>query len=86
MLTAARRMLEVEGLGNVRLALWDALDEGAYGDYTRDLLERLADSAYDRGQLTAEDRDAWKAGLEELAHAGDFYYGMVYHLAAGRRA
>ena len=55
-----------------------------YGAYTRDLLERFADAGSDQGRLTPEERQQWKKTLEELAGAGDFYYGIVYHLIAGR--
>jgi SAM-dependent methyltransferase len=56
-----------------------------YGAYTRDLLERMAEAASDRGRLTPAERDEFKQTLNELAEAGDFYYGIVYHLIAGRR-
>jgi SAM-dependent methyltransferase len=56
-----------------------------YGAYCRDLLERLADANRDRGRLTEEQTAEWKRTLEELDAAGDFYYGMVYHLVAGRK-
>jgi SAM-dependent methyltransferase len=65
-----------------RSFLWT---DDAYGAYTRDLLERFADSACDRGQITAQERDAWKNELDDLARTGDFYYGIVYHLVAGQR-
>ena len=66
-----------------RSYLWT--DE-AYGAYTRDLLERFAQAACDQGRIEPEERDEWKATLEDLAGSGDFYYGIVYHLVAGRRA
>ena len=66
-----------------RSFLWT---DDAYGAYTRDLLERLADSACEKGHVTPEERDEWKTTLDRLAASGDFYYGMVYHLVAGRRA
>jgi ubiquinone/menaquinone biosynthesis C-methylase UbiE len=56
-----------------------------YGTYTRDLLERFADAGSDQGRITQEEREQWKNTLEQLAGAGDFYYGIVYHLIAGRR-
>jgi SAM-dependent methyltransferase len=65
-----------------RSFLWT--DDG-YGVYTRDLLERFADAACDRGQITPDERNEWKKTLNELAESGDFYYGIVYHLVAGRR-
>jgi SAM-dependent methyltransferase len=65
-----------------RSFLWT---DDAYGPYTRDLLERFADAAYDRGQIRLEEREEWKKTLEDLSRSGDFYYGMVYHLVAGRR-
>ena len=58
--------------------------DDAYGEYTRDLLERFADAAYDRGDIKLEQRDDWKMTLDELARSGDFFYGLVYHLVAGR--
>ena len=64
-----------------RSFLWT---DDAYGDYTRDLLERFADSACDKGQIKPEERDEWKKTLGDLAGAGDFFYGIVYHLVAGR--
>jgi len=59
--------------------------DDAYGAYARDLLERLADAARDRGRITPEERGAWKQTLDDLSRAGDFYYGIIYHLVAGRR-
>jgi len=66
-----------------RSFLWT--DE-AYGVYTRDLLERFAHASRDRGQITLEEEQEWKKTLDEIAKAGDFYYGLVYHLVAGRHA
>jgi SAM-dependent methyltransferase len=66
-----------------RSYLWT---DDRYGAYTRDLLERLADAAHDRGRITPEEREEWKQTLNDLAKAGDFFYGIVYHLIAGRRA
>jgi ubiquinone/menaquinone biosynthesis C-methylase UbiE len=63
-----------------RSFLWT---DDAYGEYTRDLLERFADAACDRGQIHPAERDHWKATLAALAKSGDFYYGIVYHLIAG---
>ncbi|MEZ4660627.1 MAG: hypothetical protein R2911_23980 [Caldilineaceae bacterium] len=65
-----------------RSFLWT--DE-AYGAYTQDLLGRMADAARDKGAITPEQWAEWKEGLIALAAAGDFYYGLVYHLIAGRR-
>ena len=65
-----------------RSFLWT--DE-TYGAYTRDLLERFADSASDQGRITPAERDEWKRTLDELAGTGDFYYGILYHLIAGKR-
>jgi 2-polyprenyl-3-methyl-5-hydroxy-6-metoxy-1,4-benzoquinol methylase len=65
-----------------RSFLWT---DDSYGAYTRDLLERFADAGSDQGRLTPEESQQWKSTLEELAGAGDFYYGIVYHLIAGRR-
>ena len=59
--------------------------DDAYGEYTQELLERLARSASDKGQITLNEEDEWKRTLDELAQTGDFYYGLVYHLVAGRR-
>jgi hypothetical protein len=50
----------------------------------RDLLERFAKAACDRGQITLEEEEEWKKTLDELTRTGDFYYGLVYHLVAGR--
>jgi hypothetical protein len=66
-----------------RSFLWT--DDG-YGAYTRELLERFADSALERGYIKPEERDEWKKTLNNLAESGDFYYGIVYHCIAGRRA
>ena len=66
-----------------RSFLWT---DNFYGDYSRDLLGRLADAACERGDIRPEERDEWKKGLEERAQSGDFYYGIVYHLIAARRA
>ena len=66
-----------------RSFLWT---DDAYGAYTRDLLERFADATCDQGQITPAERDEWKVALSRLAEQGDFYYGLVYHLVAGRRA
>lgn len=65
-----------------RSFLWS---DDAYGPYTRDLLERFADSACDQRKITVEERDEWKQTLNDLAASGDFFYGIVYHLVAGRR-
>ena len=64
-----------------RSFLWT---DDSYGTYTRDLLERFADAGSEQGRITPEERDQWKKTLEQLARAGDFYYGIVYHLIAGR--
>lgn len=79
-----RPLLRAAGLSLLprRSFLWT--DE-TYGPYTRDLLERFADSAFDQGRLTQSERDEWKRTLNELAAGGDFYYGIVYHLVAGRK-
>jgi SAM-dependent methyltransferase len=65
-----------------RSFLWT---DDTYGAYTRDLLERMADAATDRGHIEPEERDEWKRTLDDLAKSGDFYYGLVYHLVAGKR-
>jgi ubiquinone/menaquinone biosynthesis C-methylase UbiE len=65
-----------------RSFLWT---DDAYGAYTRELLETFADAACQRGQIKPEERDEWKTTLDNLAESGDFYYGIVYHLVAGRR-
>lgn len=64
-----------------RSFLWT--DDG-YGPYTRELLARLADAALETGRITAAEREEWGNGLDDLADAGDFYYGLVYHRVAGR--
>jgi ubiquinone/menaquinone biosynthesis C-methylase UbiE len=56
-----------------------------YGAYTRDLLERLSDAAADEGRILDKEKDEWKKTLIDLAASGDFYYGIVYHLVAGKR-
>ncbi len=56
-----------------------------YGTYTRDVLERFADAALDRGDIRPEEREEWNQTLKDLAESGDFYYGLVYHRIAGRR-
>jgi len=65
-----------------RSFLWT--DE-TYGPYTRELLERLAESAHARGRITLEEQEEWKKTLDKLVQTGDFYYGLVYHWVAGRR-
>ncbi|MEZ4869423.1 MAG: methyltransferase domain-containing protein [Caldilineaceae bacterium] len=65
-----------------RSFLWT--DE-AYGPYTQDLLTRLADAATVAGRLTSAECTEWKQLLAAQAEAGDFYYGIVYHLVAGQR-
>ena len=66
-----------------RSFLWT---DDLYGPYTRQLLETFADAACEAGRITPQERDEWKGTLLALAGAGDFYYGIVYHLVAGRRA
>jgi len=80
-----RPVLRAAGLKPLerRSFLWT---DDRYGDYTRDLLERFADDAVERGQIQPEERDEWKQTLNDLAEAEDFYYGIVYHLVAGRHA
>ena len=65
-----------------RSFLWT---DQAYGLYTQEVLGRMADAARDRGAITDAQWTEWKDGLTALANAGDFYYGLVYHLIAGRR-
>jgi len=65
-----------------RSFLWT---DDVYGAYTRDLLERFADAACEKGRITPEERDEWKNILNDLAKSGDFYYGIVYHCISGRR-
>lgn len=65
-----------------RSFLWT---DDAYGAYTRELLERFADSAHDQGRVSADQAADWKQTLLALAESGDFYYGLVYHCAAGQR-
>jgi SAM-dependent methyltransferase len=75
------RQAGLEVLGR-RSFLWT---DDAYGAYTRELLETFGDAAYDRGHITAAQKEEWKKTLDDLAASGDFYYGMVYHCVAGRR-
>jgi SAM-dependent methyltransferase len=78
-----RPLLRAAGLQPLsrRSFLWT---DDAYGDYTRDLLERLADASCEKGHITPDERDEWKTILNNLAASGDFYYGIVYHLIAGQ--
>jgi SAM-dependent methyltransferase len=57
-----------------------------YTPYTRELLERYADSACEHGRVTPAERDEWKRTLDSLLVAGDFHYGLVYHRIAAERA
>ena len=66
-----------------RSFLWT---DDTYGAYTKDLLERFADAACEKGRITPVERDEWKKTLTELAESGDFYYGIVYHCVAGKHA
>jgi SAM-dependent methyltransferase len=59
--------------------------DDAYGAYTRELLERFGEAAHERGHIHGEQKDEWNKTLADLAEAGDFYYGIVYHCVAGRR-
>ncbi len=79
-----RPMLRAAGLTLLprQSFLWT---DDAYGPYTRDLLERFADSACEQGYIQVEERDMWKQTLNQLAADGDFYYSIVYHRVAGRR-
>jgi SAM-dependent methyltransferase len=79
-----RPLLRAAGLEVLprRSFLWT---DDHYGAYARELLERLADAARDRGRLTPAEHREWKQTLDDLAAAGDFYYGIVYHVIAGRR-
>jgi len=65
-----------------RSFLWT---DDAYGPYLRDLLERFAASACDKGHIQPEEKAEWLQTLAQLAEADDFYYGLVYHLIAGQR-
>lgn len=65
-----------------RSFLWT--DE-AGGPYTRELLSRMADDAGRAGRLSPHERQEWSDALEGLRASGDFYYGLVYHLVAGRK-
>ena len=65
-----------------RSFLWT---DDTYGPYTRDLLERFANAAHDQGIISSAARDTWMQALNDLAASGDFFYGIVYHLIAGRR-
>ncbi|MHB1844572.1 MAG: class I SAM-dependent methyltransferase [Deltaproteobacteria bacterium] len=75
-------LLRAAGLSPLprRSFLWT--DE-RYGPYCRELLERTADDGVKSGRLTPDERDQWKRSLAELARAGEFHYGLVYHLIAG---
>ena len=54
-----------------------------YGPYTRELLERFADSASGRGTVSAAEAGVFKDLLRRQAEEGCFYYGLVYHRIAG---
>ena len=56
-----------------------------YGPYTRELLERFADSATTRGTVSAAEASGFKNQLRSQAEDGSFYYGLVYHRIAGCR-
>ena len=56
-----------------------------YLPYTRELLLGLADAALREGRITEAERREWEEGLQAQLARGDFYYGLVYHLIAGRR-
>lgn len=78
-----RPLLRAAGLELLprRSFLWT---DDHYGPYTRELLGRLAEAALEAGRITAAEIEEWTTGLEALADAGDFYYGLVYHRVAGR--
>jgi SAM-dependent methyltransferase len=64
-----------------RSFLWT---DDRYLPYTRELLARIADDALGSDRITPAERERWTETLESLAATGDFYYGIVYHLVAGR--
>lgn len=80
-----RPILRAAGLDLLprRSFLWT---EDTYDAYTQDLLRQFADNAHHQGRITARQRDAWNHTLSQLAASGDFYYGIVYHLIAGKRS
>jgi SAM-dependent methyltransferase len=80
-----RPLLRDAGLAPLprRSFLWT--DE-EYLPYTRGLLAGLADAALRDGRITAGEREEWTETLERQCETGDFYYGLVYHRIAGRKA
>jgi len=66
-----------------RSYLWT---DDAYGPYLRDLLPSIAAGARRVGRIDAAEEARWNTTLEALAADGQFYYGLVHYLVAGRRA
>ena len=57
-----------------------------YGPYMRRLQKRTASDLVAAGIYTPGEAEAWINGLDALAAAGDFHYGLVYHrIAAVKR-
>jgi SAM-dependent methyltransferase len=54
------------------------------GPYTRELLTQIAADARKGGRISEEEERRFLATLERLRQDGHFYYGLVYHLIAGR--
>ena len=59
--------------------------ETTYDFYVRDLLDRYLQFRLQEGVLTADEVADWRTALQELADAGDFYYGLVYHRIVGQK-
>jgi SAM-dependent methyltransferase len=80
-----RPLLRAAGLAVLprRSYLWTDED---YGPYTQELLGGIADAALGAGRIDDSERRAWDAALAALRSDGDFYYGIVYHRIAARRA
>ncbi len=79
-----RPVLRDAGLEMLPRATFPWVDDH-YGPYMRRLQHRTADDLVKAGIYTAEDARAWKDGLDALAAAGDFHYGLVYHRIAAAK-
>ncbi len=79
-----RRLLREEGLELLprRSFLWTS---ERLCPYLRDLLGRAADEAAAEGRLDRDRGQTLLGELEALEEAGDFYYGLVYHLVAASK-
>ncbi|MFZ5469171.1 MAG: class I SAM-dependent methyltransferase [Myxococcota bacterium] len=80
-----RPVLRAAGLTLLPCASFLWVDD-AYGAYCRDLFQRFADAAFEAERISAEERHTFLSTLEALAADQEFYYGIVYHRVAGRKA